>query len=492
MNLDVNKQLSPLFQKFLFTNVKCRYRVFKGARNTGKSFSFIGFESLLKILSDRRRNVLIIRQQFSTHRDSTFNEIKKRLENFNLSTPNEEQISISKYFKIDKKTLDIEYLPTGQKIFFKGFDDAEKITSFAVKTGYLTDVYIEEASQVKNFEEFRKLDGSLRGKMPNGLFMQITILLNPWTKHHWLYEELFKGRLEDNINELEAKGFQYYLDEEEIWGFGKGVCLMNSTYLVNAFRDKEVYDQAMLELKQRAYEIWKVEAMGCWGGQGEVTYPEFSPSKHIYPLEDLPKEDIYSLYDFSVGIDTGLGGEKLRADNRYKSATTAQMVGIQRTTNKLYVLDEYFWSNQGKMSEDKKSVVTIANEIHDRLVNFCAKYNITNRLNVYVDNADIGFRDMLIKISIEKSTQYMFAFYGSTKDKIERRVYFERLLFTYNEIFIMPQCKNLIREIQNSQVGERQIIREDFDDHCLNAFEYGWIKLAKTYIYRYKTLTDKF
>lgn len=41
-----------------YTNCKARYRLFKGARNTGKSHNLIGIEALIKLLSDRKNKQL--------------------------------------------------------------------------------------------------------------------------------------------------------------------------------------------------------------------------------------------------------------------------------------------------------------------------------------------------------------------------------------------------------------------------------------------------
>ena len=47
------------------TTCHCRYRCFKGGRNTKKSYDIDGYEVIDKILSDSRRNILIVRQTIS-------------------------------------------------------------------------------------------------------------------------------------------------------------------------------------------------------------------------------------------------------------------------------------------------------------------------------------------------------------------------------------------------------------------------------------------
>ena len=41
------------------------------------------------------------------------------------------------------------------------------------------------------------------------------------------------------------------------------------------------------------------------------------------------------------------------------------------------------------------------------------------------------------------------------------------------------RCKNLIREIKNARKAKDGKVREDIDDHAINAFEYAWIPTRK-------------
>ena len=67
----------------------------------------------------------------------------------------------------------------------------------------------------------------------------------------------------------------------------------------------------------------------------------------------------------------------------------------------------------------------------------------------------------------------------SSKIQILTRVYFENLLMALGMITPCKRCKNLIREIKNARKAKDGRVREDYDDHAINAFEYGWIPLRK-------------
>jgi hypothetical protein len=92
---------------------------------------------------------------------------------------------------------------------------------------------------------------------------------------------------------------------------------------------------------------------------------------------------------------------------------------------------------------------------------------------VYIDNADIGFRQGLEMVARKRGHMNM-RFIGSTKFKIRTRVDFVRLLMAWDEFVISEACPNLIRELKNARKGEEGEAREDGDDHAINANEYGW------------------
>ena len=61
-----------------------------------------------------------------------------------------------------------------------------------------------------------------------------------------------------------------YYDSEFIGDYGKGLYLHISTYKINEFRDG-IYDVAMDNLREKAPEIYKVEALGNVGRNGRTS-----------------------------------------------------------------------------------------------------------------------------------------------------------------------------------------------------------------------------
>lgn len=466
--LSIYELIGKGYERGWYTNCTARYRIFAGARNTKKSVDILGYEIIFKILSNEHRNVLVCRQNDTDNGQSTYSNLVNLIQGIGLDI----------FFIFRKNPYKIIYKKTGQCIFFKGLNNPTSITSFKVVKGFLTDVYIEEASEVRSYEDFRKIDGSLRGELPDGTFLQLTMVLNPWNIDHWIYSEFFKGRLEDNLNTLLEHDYVDHFDSDFNLGFGKGLYLHKSTYKINEFSTAQ-YKEAMEELRYKAPELYKVEGLGMWGNSTDATYPEFNDGLIITPQTANTKN--YAL--FAIGIDTGLSGVgKVGASvERIKSATTMQLVGVSSTYSELVAIDEYFYSNANEMV--KKTQPELLSEIIDKIEHWCDFYYphrtlMKGLILVYVDCADIGFRQSL-EMEAHRRGLFDVKFIGSTKIKIQTRVDFWRTLMGWGDFLISQNCKNLIREMKNSKRGAKGEPREDFDDHAINAHEYGATPLLK-------------
>ena len=477
------------YERGWWTNCKCRYRVYKGARNTKKSYVMIGLEVLDKIISDPRRNVLILRQIGGSNRFSTFSTLCLLIHQPDFRNP---EITFDPYFKINESTMTITYKPTGQLILFDGMLNPTKITSTRMPRGYLTDLYVEEAFELTDYEGWRKVDGTIRGKLPEGLFHQITFCLNAWNKDHWIYEHFYKGRLEDDLSYLMTHDYQDYYNPEEIIDYGKGVYLHTSTYRINEFRDIDIYDKAMEKLQEKAPEIFKVEGLGLWGATTDAVYPEMTADL-VRPRAEINN---YRFSCYAIGIDTGLsngeGRVKSGKDVKIRSATTMQLVGLTDDYNKLLCVNEFYHSNEQEMI--KKTEPELMTELIKTIIDWKELYAdhwdlMKGQILVYVDCADIGFRQGL-ELEAKRQGLYNATFLASTKMKIQTRVDFIRLIMSFGEFLISEACPNLYRELKNAVRGKNGECREDIDDHAINANEYAWAPIINR-LKRWKTFKQR-
>lgn len=492
------KSLVPkAFRKGFFLNFQGRYRVWKGARNTGKSHTIIGFESLIKIISDPRRNVMVARLNSNSNRQSTYENICGRIYDMGLG---------DRFRMVTSPNPEITYKPTGQKIIFRGLNDPTTINSLTFAKGYLTDVYIEEAFEIDSYDDFRKLDFSLRGKLPEGLFLQITLCFNAWSKEHWIYEHFFKDRFEDNFDLLDDPSITYldYCDPDWQGDFGKGLYLHTSTYKCNPYRDREIIDPAAEAMKNRSIDIYSVEFLGMWGNAGSATYPEFTEDC-IMQLKDILNK--YSFSAFAIGVDTGYsngeGGKRVvhkneKPEERVKAAHAVELIGITDDYESIVILDEYFHSEiqrNGQYNTDESGqlgVTELIKRTADYIQAWERKYRMANigifqrgvPIEIYVDSADV-MTGQLIRKEFEIRGIRNVEVYQSTKLSIQNRTDFEKVMMAWGNFVISDNCKNLIREIKAARRDKNGRARADGDDHALTACEYGFTpKLGNVHMWK--------
>lgn len=164
-----------------FWNCRARYRVLKGGKASKKSTT-TALNFLVRLMQHPDANLLVIRQVMDTHRSSTFAQLRWAAE----------RLGVSHLWKATTSPMELTYVPTGQKILFRGFDNVYKIASTTVTRGYLCWVWVEEAFEIASEEEFDTFDLSVpRGEVPPTLFKQTTLTFNPWSDRHWLKRRFF-------------------------------------------------------------------------------------------------------------------------------------------------------------------------------------------------------------------------------------------------------------------------------------------------------------
>lgn len=483
---DLKKLFGCGYNNGLFFNFKGRYRFFVGSRSSKKSQNILGYEPILKLLSDDRRNIVMCRQNDIDNKNSTYANLVSCIEDLGMTND----------FQFRTQPLEIERKSTKQKIIFKGLNNSTSITSTKFPHGFLTDIYIEEAYECQNYADFLKLDGSLRvsKEVAKDIQIQITCVMNPWSPDHWIYTEFFKGKLEPTEEYMETHKYDDYRDDNYVGPFGKGLYLHQSNFKINEFRDAETWDAAALEMKKRSPELYKPNFLGLFGATTGLCYPEFSDSLFVTGQQIMSM----SILDFAIGIDTGLSngeGKKIsikKGDNpelKIRSATTMALIGISRGSEKMILIDEYFHSNDTSSNftnTDNRENLTQPQLIDcciKKIIEWINKYGRNSQrgnllmkgaIHCYVDNADIATRQGL-ELKAREYGLYNIDFNPSTKLSIQTRVDFERLMMAYNCFLVCKDnCPNAVREYRSARKGEKGEARAPGNDHLIDAVNYAW------------------
>lgn len=246
-----------------FWSCKKRYRVLKGGKGSKKSTT-TALNFIYRLMKYEGSNLLVVRQVMNTHRDSTFAQLKWA----------QERLNVSHLWKNTVSPMEMVYIPTGQKIIFRGFDDVLKLASTTVPTGYLNFVWIEEAFEISLEADFDKLDLSVpRGNVESPLYKQTTLTFNPWSGTHWLKKRFF------DTENAETATF-------------------STNYLINEFLDNT--DRAVFErMKKTNRRKYEVAGLGNWGISEGLVYENWTVGK-----KEIPKKEQYKWKSF-FGLDYG-------------------------------------------------------------------------------------------------------------------------------------------------------------------------------------------
>jgi len=273
-----------------FWGCKARYRVLKGGKGSKKSAT-TALNFIFRIMRYPDSNLLVVRQVMNTHRDSTFAQLKWA----------QSRLGVSHLWSNTVSPLEMTYLPTGQKILFRGFDDVLKLASTTVNKGYLNFVWVEEAFELAHEEDFDKLDLSMpRGSVPSPLFKQTTLTFNPWSAAHWLKKRFFDRESSD-------------------------IKVFSTNYLINEFLDDT--DRAVFErMKRTNRRKYEVAGLGNWGIAEGLVFENWEVGAPQIPPEKL------NCWRSFFGLDYG-----------YTNDPTAFVAFMVNPVEKiLYIYDEFY------------------------------------------------------------------------------------------------------------------------------------------------------
>ena len=242
-----------------------RYIVEKGSAGSGKSVD-AAQEYILRLFRDKGRNLVCIRKSDITNRDSTFAELTGAI--YRMFGD-----KADRYWKINKSPLQITCRHNGNMIIFRGMNDdkqREKLKSITFQKGKLTDVWIEEATEITQ-ADFEIIDDRLRGELPDGQFYQIRLTFNPVNKNHWIKKVFF------DIPD-------------------PNVLTHHSTYLGNRFID-EAYRARMERRKLVDPEGYQIYGLGEWGEIGGLIL-------HNWEVKEIT-DNLQDYDDIAIGQDFG-------------------------------------------------------------------------------------------------------------------------------------------------------------------------------------------
>lgn len=163
---------------------KHTYYDLTGGRGSLKS-SCVSVEIIYNMMKKENKNkhAVIYRKVGDTLETSVFSQIEWAID----------ILGVSRLWKLTKSPMRAEYLPTGQKIIFKGLDKAAKSKSIKVPFGYIGYLWFEEFDEFSGEEEIRKVQQSvIRG---GNDFVVFKSMNPPKSRQNWANDYIEKEKL---------------------------------------------------------------------------------------------------------------------------------------------------------------------------------------------------------------------------------------------------------------------------------------------------------
>lgn len=261
----------------------------KGGRGSTKS-SAISLMMIMGMLRDPDANAIAYRRVGNTCKDSVYAQL-----GWAISV-----LGISHLFKFYRSPLEIVYMPTGQRILFRGADDPMKSKSIKLDRGYFKFLWFEELSEFRGMEDIRVIKQSaFRGVERGVTFYSYN---PPRSAQAWVNAEGMKPVAERLVHE------STYLDVPRDW--------LGEQFLADA--------ESLRKTNYRAYEN---EYLGNITGTGGQVFDNLE-------LRTITEEEIEALEDFHNGLDFGFAVDP-DAFTRW---------GFSRKTRRLFAVREYYGS----------------------------------------------------------------------------------------------------------------------------------------------------
>ena len=261
-----------------------------GGSSSGKSV--FKAQNVVYDLLNGGRNYLCCRKVAKTLRGSIFAELKKYIESRGLG----------KLFQINKSEMSITCL-NGYQALLVGLDDVEKIKSITSAKGVITDIWVEEATEITE-NDLRQLEKRLRG-ISGGKKKRISLTFNPILKSHWIYTRYFKRWNEDDTRHEDNR-----------------LIIIKTTYLDNEFLESDDIDRLLSETDGYYYDVY---VLGKWGVLGDLIFTKWR-------VEDIINSAQYQTFDiFKNGLDFGYSNDP----------TALVRVYFHRALKRIYITEEY-------------------------------------------------------------------------------------------------------------------------------------------------------
>ncbi|SDX85048.1 PBSX family phage terminase large subunit [Tepidimicrobium xylanilyticum] len=303
MKVRLSEVIAPSFYDLHVDIKNNRYTEYmlKGGRGSTKS-SFASIEIILGMMRDAERgeftNAVALRKVKDTLADSVYEQLEWAID----------ILGVTDEWKCTKSPLQITYLPTGQKILFRGADKPKKIKSTKVKKGYIKYIWYEELDEFYGPEEIRTINQSL---MRGGNKFVVFYTYNPpKSSRSWVNQEAKIPKPGRKVHHSD------YRNVPRSW--------LGEVFIVEAEHLKNTNEMA-----------YRHEYLGEEVGTGLEVF-------HNVTLREITDDEIKTFDRIKQGLDFGYAADPVVFEKMHYDKTRRRLYlfyefsGIQVSNRKLY------------------------------------------------------------------------------------------------------------------------------------------------------------
>ena len=413
------------------------HQVKHGGRASFKS-SANSLKIAMHMLNDPHCEVVVVRQDYTDHKDSTFAQLKWAFNMLGVPLVAGNNYPLGNDLWIR--------LPAGNYVHFEQMKDIEKLKGILPRhpENDIKIVWFFEITQFKSEWYLNEAIASFIRKDKDYMYFLYEYNDHPKLSH-WTYEWREKMKQSEDAYVHKVN----YNDAPE-WQQKK---------FLGRIALKEIE-----RLKQVDPEQYKNTYLGLPANLAGSVYKQFDRERHV-------KEPTYEYADVWVGVDFG-GND----------ATVFTATGQRYNFNGLEVFDTYYHKNG-------EGGVKNINDYTATLMEFCSTIyaKLKKPITLFIDPANLTFIQLVEEQTYKEAYKFVYVdkivkrASDKNKTSIQERIDLTEIMFGADFLTITPKAKDLIAAFEQAEYNAKNERADDgrSDIDSLDSFEYSWLKEKK-------------
>jgi len=384
--------------------------------------------------------VVVFRQDYSDHKDSTFRDLIWAFEELGVNLrvhahyPNGNDLWIR--------------LPQGNYVHFKQMKVKDKLKGIR-PTKPSNTINIAWFFEITEYKDRSYIESAKSGVMraAGDWFISLYEWNDAPKLSDWTYEFM------EEMNEREdAYVIKTNYDDTPYW---QQVAFLGIPML----REIEM-------LKKTNIELWKSEYQGLPANLGGTVYKQFSRDRNV-------KAATHKYVDITIGVDVG-GAD---ATTFIPKGFIPQYKGMETFT--------YYYHKNG-VSEGIKTINDYVDDFLEFATTIYARYKLA--ITVFIDSANLMFKQLIVEYSMTKKYHFLIVeplpkmkkLKGAKKNKsiLQGRVDMNEIMFGSGYHTIDPECKQVIKAFEEREYDKQGNPADNgsSDVDTIDGSDYGWLK----------------